>query len=181
MDETNQPVVSVEEELADLKQKADILGVKYSSKIGVDALREKVREKLEENSKIDEYTPAHIVINEAKKEALKLIRCRIVNRDPNKMDLAGGIITCGAPNVGIVRKWIPYHGYDDGYHIPQIIYNFLSTKKYLRVWNVPDPEHRGNTITKSAFEREFDITILPPLTQEELNQLAAEQKATGMV
>ena len=111
-----------------------------------------------------------------------LIRCRIANLNPSKRDLRGEIFTVANKYVGTVRKFIPYgEATDNGYHIPHIIYEQLKTRKFLQV-NTRNDRSAGNQIVvDQRWVPEFSIEVLPQLTQEELDKLAASQAAAGGV
>lgn len=180
---------SEEAELAALKERAKMMGLKLSPKIGLEKLKAKIEAKLnpiaEETMDLGEETEVQRKARIRKKQKLEqmaLIRCRIANLNPSKGDLRGEIFTVANKYVGTVRKFIPYgEATDNGYHIPQIIYEQLKTRKFLQV-NTRNDRSAGNQIVvDQRWVPEFSIEVLPKLTQEELDKLAASQAAAGGV
>lgn len=185
------------DELAVLKQRARLMGITFSPNIGLAALKAKVNEKMNEEDKPAEKaepsvnplgetpvdpdkpeTPAQIR-KRIQKKALKLVRCRITNLDPKKKDLPGEIITVANEYLGTVRKFVPFgEQTDDGYHLPQCLFDLLQERKFLNIRTVKGPN--GTPMVKHEYVREFALEVLPPLTQAELDKLAAAQAAAGL-
>ena len=181
--------ISEEAELAALKERAKMMGLKLSPKIGLEKLKAKIDAKLnppvEETIDPGEETEIQRkarIRKTQRLEQLVLIRCRIANLNPSKRDLRGEIFTVANKYVGTVRKFIPYgEATDNGYHIPQIIYEQLKTRKFLQV-NTRNDRSAGNQIVvDQRWVPEFSIEVLPQLTKEELDKLAASQSAAGGV
>jgi len=118
--------------------------------------------------------------NPALNPALALVRCRISNLDPKKADLPGEIITVGNSQIGVVRKFVPFgEQTDNGYHIPKIIYDFLKERRFLNI-TTHRGKGKGETISvKQQWLPEFSLEVLPPLTKEELEELAQQQRAAA--
>ena len=180
---------SEEAELAALKARAKTMGLKVSPKIGLERLKAKIEAKLnpsaEENADPGEETDIQRKARIRKKqiaEQMALVRCRIANLNPSKRDLRGEIFTVANKYVGTVRKFIPYgEATDNGYHIPKILYEQLKARKFLQV-NTRNDRSAGNQIVvDQRWVPEFSIEVLPSLTQEELDKLAASQAAAGGV
>ena len=180
---------SEEAELAALKERAKTMGLKVSPKIGLERLKAKIEAKLNPSTEEDvdpgEETEVQRKARIRKKqiaEQMALVRCRIANLNPSKRDLRGEIFTVANKYVGTVRKFIPYgEATDNGYHIPQILYEQLKARKFLQV-NTRNDRSAGNQIVvDQRWVPEFSIEVLPSLTQEELDKLAASQAAAGGV
>lgn len=130
--------------------------------------------------------PAKVSLRAAKrdrliKDKMRLVRCRIYNMDPKKKELHGEIISVGNELLGTVRKFIPFgEATDDGYHIPLIIYNQLASRKFLHVKTTRNPRN-GQINVSTSWQREFNLEVLPPLTEAELNDLKQAQIAAGSV
>ena len=180
---------SEEAELAALKERAKMMGLKLPPKIGLEKLKAKIEAKL--NPTVEEYVDPGEETEIQRKarirkkqitEQMVLIRCRIANLNPSKRDLRGEIFTVANKYVGTVRKFIPYgEATDNGYHIPNIIYEQLKTRKFLQV-NTRNDRSAGNQIVvDQRWVPEFSIEVLPQLTPEELDKLAASQAAAGGV
>lgn len=170
--------------LIQLKQQADSLNLKYHPSIGIEKLQEKVTEcqkEMETSLKIRKPKPIkHLTSSERKllhqttkrKEATRLVRVRLTCMNPNKKNWPGEFFTIGNAVVGTVKKFVPFEA-EAGYHIPYIIYTHLKKKKYQKLTVIKLP--RGRIKTKSTMLPEFNITLLDPLTSEELDDLATKQ------
>lgn len=111
---------------------------------------------------------------ELRNKELKLIRCRIVNNNPDCRDLQGKIYTVGNTYLGMVSKYIPFTSpASDSYHIPYILLKALRRRKYSAVSTVKN--NQGSSVNVIKDYPEFSIVELPPLTKEELAALAEQQ------
>lgn len=180
------------DELSQLKEQADVLGIPYKSNIGVEALKAKVADALASSKPVEpEPEPAPAKANgearaetaqEARariqKEAMALVRVRIANLNPAKAHMKGEVITVGNKFTGAVSKYVSWgEDSDNGYHIPKIIFDELKARKFNSVRSV-----KGQNGTFHPVQRivpEFSIEVLPPLTQEELDRLARTQAAAA--
>ena len=101
--------------------------------------------------------------------------------NPAKKDLPGEIITVGNELVGTVRKYVPYGEMsEDGWHVPNIIYKHLKSKRFLNIRVRKDPK-TGRDRIEQGMALENSIEVLPPLTQKQLDDLARAQIAAGSV
>lgn len=194
-------VVTAVDELALLKQRAKIMGIAFSNNISLETLKERIRQKMENESvqpsadgADDAVEPAEIApvaqTQKTKKQSLrqqiydenmKLIRLRITNLDPKKRELPGEIFTIANEYLGTVRKFIPYgSATDNGYHVPYCIYKALKKRQFLSIATrkVKGSDH---TVVEQRLVAEFALEVLPPLTPKEIAQLAASQAAAGGV
>lgn len=171
------------DELELLKQRADTMGVKYSPNIGIDALKQKIEDKLAgsktSEAAVETGEETHAQIRQRMQmEEMKLVRLRIANLNPDKKDLHGEIFTVANKFLGTVRKFIPYgEATDNGYHVPYVLYKQLKDRKFLQIRVVQQPG--GQTEVQQKWVPEFALEILEPLTQEELNRLANKQAAAA--
>lgn len=190
------------DELTLLKQRATLLGITFSNKIGVDALRARIQAKLDDSvpddgeDDPDDEEPAVVPVaaarltkaeriaaqrREIRDEEMKMVRIRITNLNPNKKELSGEIFTVANKFLGIVKKFIPYgEATEDGYHVPHIIYKQLKDRKFL---NIKTRRNRttGQIEVEQNWAPEFALEVLPQLTRDELARLAAAQAAAGGV
>ncbi|MNQ52899.1 hypothetical protein D3C85_669280 [compost metagenome] len=187
-------------ELDMLKQRATMMGIVFSNNIGLDTLKKKIDEKMNETPETAE-APAALVapaVTEAPvaeaaqapvkvlslrqhllNEATKLVRIRISCMDPKKQDLPGEFFTVANEFIGTVRKYVPFgEATDGGYHVPACILEMLKTREFLHIRTVTHPVTKEIS-TKTRYVKEFAIEILPPLTAAELKALAADQSASG--
>ena len=181
-EQTQQPTES--SELESLKARADMMGIKYHPNTGLDKLRAKVNNALsggEENRDIKELSTGEkeyitgeefkrILESNKKRDINKLIRVRVTCMNPMKKEWEGEIISVGSSKLGTFKKYIPYNV---EWHIPKIIYDHLKERKCSVFHTVRDA--RGQKVRKSKLVPEFSIETLPPLTPEELKDLAQRQ------
>lgn len=172
--------ILTQDELTTLKARADLLGISYHPSIGLEKLREKinaatsdeaVKEPVQSATKADEETANERRIR-LKKQALELVRIRVTCMNPAKAEWEGEIFTVGNSAIGSVTKYVPFNA-DAGWHVPRIIYQQLVERQCQIFTTVTDS--RGNKSRKGKLIREFAIEVLPPLTKEELHELAQRQ------
>lgn len=177
---TDTDEILTQDELTTLKARADLLGISYHPSIGLEKLREKIN-----SANSDEAAPAPVqaavaaneeTANERrirlKKQALELVRIRVTCMNPAKAEWEGEIITAGNSAVGSITKFIPFNA-DAGWHVPRIIYTQLAERQ-CQIF-VTTTDSRGNKSRKGKLIREFAIEVLPPLTKEEIHELAQRQ------
>lgn len=184
---------SAEDDVLDVvKRKADLLGVKYGTRIGIDALRAKINLKMSEQDVPEEpdetAAPGPAMSKMAREakmrsdmqlDAMRLIRVRIANLNPTKKDLHGEIFTVVNKFIGAVRKFVPYgEATDDGFHLPHVIYQQLKERKFLQI---KTRTVAGQIQIEQRWVNEFALEVLEPLTTEERTKLAAAQAAAGGV
>ena len=173
-------------ELEMLKQRATLMGIKFSNNIGLEFLRAKITAKLE--GEVEPTPPAFRELEpplpiktdrqEIYEQEMRLVRLRITNLDPKKKDLPGEIFCVANEILGAVKKYIPYgEATDNGYHVPYVIYRQLREREFLNIKTRKDS--RGRTVVETSMAREFALEELPQMTQKELERLAAAQAAAG--
>lgn len=191
-------------ELESLKNKADLLGVPYSPNIGVETLRQRINAKMEDNEEVLEeaakgesvsITDPEDATNEKpaqskkltkaqkrlalRKDATKLVRVRITCMNPAKTDITGEIIAVCNSVIGVVKHFVPFGEVtDNGWHIPQIIYQEMLQRKCTIMRPKRSGGQSGITMTQSHEPvqiKEFSIELLDPLTEAELKALAQRQ------
>lgn len=182
LNEENQDAeVVVQDELEALKARANLLGVKFHPSISLEKLREKVNAAVTSEGEAEEpsNSPSETkeeTIGEKRKrlkaEALKLVRIRLTCLNPAKKEWEGEIITVGNSLIGSVKKFVPFNA-DDGWHVPHVIYQQLKERQCQIFYTATDA--RGNKVRKGKLIKEFAIEVLPPLTKEELEELARRQ------
>ena len=183
----------IQDELTALKTRADLMGLSYHPSIGLEKLRAKVRSVLDGTPEVAVEEPLLAVVPTAnlphietpdefrgrkRKESSELVRIRLSCMNPNKKDWAGEIITTGNSLVGTFAKYVPFAA-EEGWHVPRIIYDQLVERK-CQVF-VSTRDSKGNTTRKGKLIKEFAIEILPPLTIEELKDLAQRQALANAI
>ena len=195
MSEQNQETtVDVKQEREALKARCQLLGIQTQGNQSNETLRALIRAKQEDMDAAARQTnPAAfdeaVVTSEGrtpslreylKSEALKLVRVRISCMNPQLAKLGSVIITTGNEYIGTVRKAVFFgEKTENGYHIPQIILNVLQRRKFQQI--VEERGHQGHMVPRARWMKEFNIEILPPLTQKELNALKDRQLATNAI
>jgi len=178
-----------------LKAQADLLGVEYHPNIGVDKLAERVNEALiakttQEkdpvivNVTMPETAADRQVAEEAAamgydqaeaqriaQQAKALVRVEITCMNPNKGDWEGEIFSVGNKAVGSIKKYVPF---GVAWHVPQMVLDMIKSRKCQVFHTVTDPR-TGNKSRKGRLIQEFAVNELPPLTPEELKDLAQRQ------
>ena len=166
-----------EDELKMLKERAKTLGIPISGNVGVDTLKKKIEAKLsgsqepsdegdsEEGAEPVEMTKKEreqAIRKQLQKDKMKLVRCRIYNLNPSKRDLRGEIVTVANRYLGTVRKFIPFgEATDNGYHIPQVIFDDLKSRKFQQVRTDP----KTGEITGTRMVPEYSLEVMPALTK----------------
>lgn len=167
-------------ELQSLKERADLMGIKYSPNIGVEKLRAKVNQAIEgKPEEVEEEAPKASTLSKTKKakeEAGKLVRVNVTCMNPAKREWDGEILTCGNSTVGTFRKFVKFNT-TEGWHVPQIIINAMRERKFQTFTR--ERSKNGTDIKVGKLVNEFAIEVLPPLTQAELDELAKRQAARG--
>lgn len=194
--EDNQAPLEVDE-LTMLKQRAKLMGINFSNNIGVDALRQKIEAHMNGEAEQEAGAPVPVLTDPSQKSSAKdgktptlrqyliekemrLIRCRIVNLDPKKKGMPGDFFTVANEHLGTITKYIPFgEATDDGYHIPHCLYKLLRSKKFLDIRTYKDKTNQNAIKVQERWANEFAIEVLPPLTEQELKQLAVAQAAAG--
>jgi hypothetical protein len=170
-----------QDELTTLKQRADMLNVSYHPSIGVEKLREKVAAAIA--GKPAETAPAPVVaqpgeeselqrLQRLRREANELVRIRLTCMNPNKKEWEGEIFSVGNAVVGTLKKFVPFNT-DDGWHVPRMIYEQL-LERQCQVF-VTLKSKSGTSIKVGKLIKEFAIEVLPPLSLDELKDLAQQQ------
>jgi len=164
-----------------LKQRADMLGLKYHHKIGETKLAEQIAAHLADDVP-EEPQPAREVpsaavarstqLAEKKKKANKLVRVRVTCMNPNKREWEGEIIACGNRYFGNIKKYIPFDN-AEGWHMPSILVDLLKSKK-CQIF-VERRNERGEKYKQGRLIPEYNVEILPDLSREQLEELARKQ------
>lgn len=169
------------DQLTMLKRRADQMDISYGPNIGVDELAKRIKAKLEgkpmpaaEEAPLAPTNTRQDMMN----DAMRLVRCRIANLNPNKKDLSGEIVTVSNRFIGAVRRFVPFGELtDDGWHIENVLLQELLDRKFLDI-RVVKKRGQPDRVTEQ-WVKEFAIEILEPLTEEELRTLANQQAAAN--
>lgn len=192
-DQTEEVNSEMEQTIASLKKRADLLGIKYKSNVSIATLQKAISEKLEEPTGTDEEdteteaqttstgtkakaAPTKAELTEAAhKEAMKLVRVIITPMEATKAtNLESELFCAGNSVVGTIKRTIPF-GVE--WHVERILLNSIKEKKYQMFTSKKGAQ--GVDVTSTRLVPAYSITELPPLTQEELDKLADMQIRTG--
>ena len=171
-------------ELNLLKERATQMGISFHPSIGLATLRAKVAAAINTIEVGPAPAVAPVETEEEKnmrlrREAHRLIRVIVSCLNPVKSQWEGELFTVSNSVVGTVKKYVPFN-LDAGYHIPYIMLEMLKEKKYQSFYTVVDPRTKMK-IRKSKTVPEFSITELPPLTAEQLKELATQQALNNSI
>lgn len=177
-------------ELELLKSRASQMGIKYHPAIGLEKLRAKVQNALNdkpEPEKEEKTVPKEFIEHKTaedvpetdrmrkmrlKREASKLVRIRVACMNPNKKEWEGEIFSVSNSAVGTYKKYVPFNT-EEGYHVPNIIYKTMLERQCQVFHTVKDA--KGNKIRKGKLIKEFAIEVLDKLTKAQLDALSTKQ------
>lgn len=159
------------DESQEIKNRLDLMGIKYHHNASLRTLKQLLADAVQPAAKA---TPTVTSRQALAQDALRLIRCQITCMNPSKKDWVGETITSGNSIIGTVRKFIPFNcEAAESYHIPKILVDVLKGRKYLQVREI---KSRSGSTQDTYYVPEFQIAELPPLTAEELEALATDQR-----
>lgn len=159
-----------------LEDQAEKLGINYRSNISVAALKEKVQAHLNESRSANPQEFSDVdALTVLRQQATQLVRVVVNPVCPRRSQLDGEIITVGNGKIGMQSKYVAYN-LEQGYHVPRIILDHLRSCVFTDYYTATD-ENR-NEVTKTRSRRAFIIDVLEPLTQAEIEVIAARQKGT---
>lgn len=160
-------------ELDNLKARADMMGVGYHPKIGLEKLKAKVNDAMSDVSKEDEEPVEETTRQKngrLRKEASRLVRINVTCMNPSMKDHEGAVYTISNGVVGTHKKYVPFNS---DWHVPTIIYKHMKERKCLIFHNGKGP--RGEKIKVKKIINELAIELLSPLTISEIKDLATQQ------
>lgn len=181
-----------------LKERARNLGISHSPNIGEAKLAEKIDQYLldtqgindngddfdegdEENDvpvkrrQTPKLTEAEIKA-EARKQAQLLVRVNITPNDPRCIQLNGELILTGNALTGTIGKFVPFNT-PRGYLIPKSILNVLKDRTFTHFRYRKDAYN--NDIPYPVQRKAFNIEIMKPLTQKQIDAIAKRQIAAA--
>lgn len=188
----NNPVLDQDEQddevqpsrLDNLKKRASALGITYSPNIGEQKLAEKIDAALSGAPQIEDTTqglaeekdPIYALNSKAsaRERAFLLKRVVIYPVDPRRAQLKGELVFAGNGEIGMVGKYLPFND-KRGFHVPQILLNKLEETTFTEFYNITDA--LGNEETQVRQRPAFIVQELAPLTEAELEAIAARQRA----
>ena len=189
MSET-QNTVELDQAIASLKKQADRLGITYKSNVSMATLQKAIQDKMNQPIGGEDSAPEPTAtetkptksareleedrIRKLHNDAMKLVRVIITPMDSLKAANMDSDVFCAGNSVlGTVKRVIPF-GVE--WHVEQILLNTIREKKFQLFTSKKNA--RGATETTARLVPAYNITELPPLTQEELDKLADHQIRT---
>jgi len=178
-------------ELDLLKERATLMGITFHPTIGLEKLKAKVDAKLTGTPDPTEEAPAVPVApvaaplteyerNQGLRDASsRLIRVVVSCMNPAKQVWEGEFITVSNRAIGTLRKYVPFN-LDAGYHIPFAIYEQL-LERQCQVFYTQQDSRTGLRTRKGRLIKEFNVVVLPDLTEAELKELALQQAANQSI
>jgi len=182
--------------LEKLKAEAQFLGIEFHHNSGETKLLQLIKDFKNKSSKKEEKEEV-VVVKEEKEEVVvvkektkqqrhdelrksqtKLIRVIVHCNNDNKSEMKGDFFTASNKIVGDYKKFVPFDN-EEGFHIPQILLDTMRDKQCLKFRSQKNAD--GVEIKAPYLAKEYTIEVLPPLTQKELDKLAAAQKARGSI
>lgn len=180
--ESTLPVV---DELTKLKQRADLMGMKYHPNIGVDNLRARINAKLNDEPDPEEKveigkanSDEPVVETEAqlrkrmKEECTALVRINVTCMNPAKREWDGEIFTVGNSYLPTQKKMVPFNT-PEGFHVPKIMYDVIKARECQIFYT--EKAKNGIKVRKGRLIKEFSVEVLESLTPKELKELAQRQ------
>lgn len=153
----------------ELQSALELMGVKVHHNASLKTLQQafdeaKAEPKVEDTKEVVDHR-AHLILK----------RYKISCMNPVKRDWTGEIFTSGNDKVGTVRKFIPYNcPAAESWHIPAILLEAIRDRKYLETTLKKD--RNGHDYIEKFWKSEFVLTELPPLSSDQLKQLAQHQR-----
>lgn len=173
-----------EQALAALKNKADLIGVKYHPSIGYDKLYEKVQQHLESEGVNQDYVApedAGLVAetNQEKfarirKDMKSLVRVQVQCLDPLKKGWEAEVLTI-ANDLTTIRRCVPYN---TPWHIERSMAAFLEERQYQ--YFIEKRNERGEKYKVPMMGKAYQVTYLDELTEDQIKQLAIKQARQGI-
>ena len=167
--------------LIELKAEADELGIKYSPNISEATLAKRIADFKAGGGDIDdvvgEITPIPVLsqaekIKQIRKEALRLVRVIITPMDVSKRDYHGEIFQF-SNRILSAKRFVPF-GHPT--HVEAVLLDQIKTRQMRQT--VPETRDKA---PESRLMPAFAVQELPPLTAQELSDLAKAQQARSSV
>lgn len=172
MSEENTNTIEEYDEFNSLRIQARQLGIKFGPATKIETLRKKIQEVINPDWNKDyiEQKKKYIDQNKA------LVRVKITDYDPADINQNGIYITFANQVLGKMRYYVPIAGVAaESWHLPRAIVNVLKDMKYTKKQVNANNKKKPISWVNAP---KFLIEELPPLTKEELEELAIKQKAT---
>lgn len=175
--------ISEENTRAYYKQQADVLGLNYPHNIKTEKLKEIVGRKLQAMRQQAKSTSA--IAAEQFQDMRALVRIQIHVLNPAKQNWTGEIFTVGNDAIPHMTRFIPFNAVNGIWHVERMFVEMLKNRKYQAMTehsgSQRDPRYYGVNYHNNKLLPEFNIIEFPPLTEEELSELGANQAINGSI
>lgn len=183
--DTKQIEVETEEQntRAYYKQQADNLGLNYPQNISTEKLKQIVGNKMKQ-IRSEKPKENNVAANQFK-DMRALVRIQVNVLNPAKQNWTGEIFTVGNDVIPHMTRFIPYNAVNGIWHVERMFVEMLKSRKYQRMvehsGSRNDPSKYGVDYHRNQLVPEYSIIELPPLTEQELQDLGANQAANGSI
>ena len=166
------------DELSMLKQRADLMGIKYAPNISLETLKERVNKAMadEESDPKIQSVGAGVPNDpyaEERAQQSALVHVIVVCHDPSKNHLESELL---AVENNLVRdKRVVFFGKE--WHITRALLESLRDRKYQAFRKLKTAQ---GEVHKPYLVPAYSIQELAPLTESELAQIARKQLADGL-
>lgn len=185
--------------LQELKTIASKYGITYKGNISASKLEQLIRTYCEDNGLDFNILAQESVMSEEIKEvepiitfesleasqkktkhinvrndANRLVRCVVTCHNSDKANMSGELFSAGNKSVDFITKYVPF---GVPWYIPQVLVNAIKEKKYTRYIKEHLPD--GSTKRSTTLAPAYNVEILGPISQEELEGIRKKQLAEG--
>lgn len=161
-------------DLITLKAEADALGIKYSPNISAATLAQRIADALAPESEVASVTPVSHAekVKQIRKEALRLVRVIVTSMDAAKRDYHGEIFQF-SNRILSAKRLVPFGHVT---HVEAVLLEQIKQRQLRQT--IPETRDKA---PESRLMPAFAVQELPPLTREELADLAKAQQARNSV
>lgn len=165
-------------ELQAVKEIAANMGIKVGNTKDVDKIKEMIEEA---KAKLTPQAAKNLSKREQRKklkaEKMKLVRIRITPMSPFERQLKGTLVGVGNNLLGDVQRFVPFNR---DWHVEQCLYDALRERVYRQRVEKVDPDTKRKYY-ENEFLPAFGVVLLDNLTEQELKELAADQRARSAI
>lgn len=151
-----------------LKVQADLIGLDYKGNVSAKALRKQIMDVLISQAGDDDTTNDERV--DLEKDCNRLIRAVVMPVASHMRDYQGQLFSVGNSVINTVSKFIMFN---TEFHIPNIIIKHIQAQE---MQYFVTERHNGREVRKPKMAKAFNVTILPTLSEEELQELGRSQE-----
>jgi hypothetical protein len=117
---------------------------------------------------------------EARREAQKRVRVKVVNMDPTRKDHTAELFCFANSVIGSVKQVVPLDS-EEGFHIPQVLIETIREKKYRVTKYRKGGPNGKDDIPYNVELPSFSVEVLPALSAAELENIKQRQLAHAKI